>query len=89
MIPALSLSPGTSPVHAACLDAGKLKPMGQVQHTICLFFGFFLVLYMCVCMYLKGEGQREREKVRIPSRLCAVSTDPDAGLDLMNHEIMT
>ena len=31
-----------------------------------------------------GEGQREGE--RIPSRLHA---EPVAGLDLMNHEIMT
>ena len=38
-----------------------------------------------------GEGQRERERERerIPSRLHAVSTGPDRGLDLMNLEIMT
>ena len=30
-------------------------------------------------------GQRER----IPSRLCTVSTEPDAGLEPMNHEIVT
>ena len=34
-----------------------------------------------------GEGQRGRE--RIPSRLHAVSTDPDVGLESTNHEIMT
>ena len=33
------------------------------------------------------ESERERE--RIPSRLHAVSTEPDMGLDLKNHEIMT
>ena len=32
-----------------------------------------------------GEEQRET----IPSRLYAVSTEPDMGLDLMNREIMT
>ena len=32
-----------------------------------------------------GEGRRER----IPSRFCAVSTESDTGLDLMNREIMT
>ena len=37
----------------------------------------------------EGEGQRERERERIPSRLCTVSTEPDAGLDPMGHEIMT
>ena len=36
-----------------------------------------------------GEGQRERERERIPSRLPMVSTEPHLGLDLMNHEIMT
>ena len=34
-----------------------------------------------------GKGQRERES-EIPSRFCTVSTEPDAGLDLMNSEIM-
>ena len=34
-----------------------------------------------------GEGQRERE--RNPSRLHAVSVEPDAGLHLTNHEIAT
>ena len=32
-----------------------------------------------------GAGQRKR----VPSRLCTASTEPDMGLDLMNHEIMT
>ena len=36
-----------------------------------------------------GEGQRERKRERLPSRLCAVSVEPDAGLDLTSHEIMT
>ena len=34
-----------------------------------------------------GEGQREGE--RIPSRLCAVSVEPDEGLDPIKSEIMT
>ena len=28
------------------------------------------------------EGQREKEKERIPSKLCIVSTEPNAGLEL-------
>ena len=32
---------------------------------------------------------RERERERIPSRLRVVSTEPDTGLHLMNHEIMS
>ena len=36
----------------------------------------------------KGRG-RERGRGRISSRLCAVSAEPDIGLELANHEIMT
>ena len=39
-------------------------------------------------MHKWGRG-REREKERIPSRLQAVSAEPDAGLKLTNCEIMT
>ena len=41
-----------------------------------------------------GEGQRERERERererdrIPTRLCAVSAEPNSGLKLMNSETM-
>ena len=35
------------------------------------------------------QRERERERERIPSRLCTVSTEPDAGLDLTVCEIMT
>ena len=34
-----------------------------------------------------GKG-REKETERIPSRLHAVIAEPDAGLDLVNREIM-
>ena len=36
-----------------------------------------------------GKGQRERVRERIPSRLHAVSTEPNAGLHPTNREIMT
>ena len=36
-----------------------------------------------------GEREREREREKIPSRLCAVSAEPDVGLELTNCEIMT
>ena len=37
-----------------------------------------------------GKGrEREGERERIPSSLQAVSVEPDPGLELMNHEIMT
>ena len=34
----------------------------------------------------QGEGDKESEA---GSRLCAVSTEPDVGLELTSHEIMT
>ena len=37
-----------------------------------------------------GEGQREREREESnPSKLHAVSTEPEAGLHLTNHKIVT
>ena len=33
-----------------------------------------------------GAAQRERRRETIPSKLSAVSKEPAAGLDLMNHE---
>ena len=36
-----------------------------------------------------GEGQRQRERQRIPSRHFPVSATPHVGLELMNPEIMT
>ena len=36
-----------------------------------------------------GEGQRQRERERIPSRLCAVTTEPDMGLGPADLEIAT
>ena len=37
--------------------------------------------------YEPGRCRERRE--RIPSRLRAVSTEPDVGLELRNHKIMT
>ena len=34
-------------------------------------------------------GKRQRGREKIPSRLHAVNTEPDTGLDIMNGEIMT
>ena len=37
----------------------------------------------------RAERERENERERIPGRLCAVSAEPNVGLDLMNREFMT
>ena len=36
----------------------------------------------------QGRG-RERRRERIPSRLRAVSTEPDVGLERTNHDVVT
>ena len=45
------------------------------------------------CVSVRGReqrrGQKEKERERVPSRLRTVSTELDAGLELMNREIMT
>ena len=40
-------------------------------------------------MCKQGEGQRDRGRERIPSRLYTVSKEPDVGLDPTNCEIVT
>ena len=35
------------------------------------------------------EGQRRKERERIPNRLHAVNAEPNAGLGPVSHEIMT
>ena len=37
----------------------------------------------------ESERERERERENTPSRLHTVSAEPNMGLELMNHEIMT
>ena len=37
----------------------------------------------------RERAEKDRERERIPSRLHAVSTEPDAGLEPTNHKIMT
>ena len=38
---------------------------------------------------VQRERERERERERLPSRLHTASTEPDMGLQLINHEVMT
>ena len=55
-----------------------------------LFLSFFF--YKCLFIFeteSASRGEAERKRERISSRLCTVSTEPDEGLNLTNHEIMT
>ena len=39
---------------------------------------------------MSGEGtERERDRERIPRRLCSVRVEPNMGLELTNLDIMT
>ena len=35
------------------------------------------------------EGETETETERIPSSICAASTEPEGEIDLTKHEILT
>ena len=55
-----------------------------------LFFVLFLFLMFIFERESVQEGwEKERGGQRIQSRLCTDSREPNAGLKLMNHEIMT
>ena len=59
---------------------------------------FLKKIFFDVYLFLREERERDRVpggrgrvrgRQRLRSRLHAVSTEPDAGLELMDHEIMT
>ena len=50
---------------------------------------FYLKKFLNLFIERESRGGAEREGERIPSRLCAVSVELDAGIDPTNCEIMT
>ena len=56
--------------------------------TPCAFFKEIFIYFEREREHELGMG-RERGRQRIPSRLCADSKEPNTGLELTNHEIMT
>ena len=70
--------------------------MPSLRKVVCLFIHYFKNLLKKGLFILKerelknrGGAEREGERERIPCRIFTVSKEPDAGLELMNHEIMT
>ena len=61
----------------------------QVIHSFIHSFILNVYLFIFREKVCASAGGAERDGKRIPSRLCALSAEPDMGLDLMNREIMT
>ena len=72
------------------------------QQVLFLFFSKFilrererararsLALSLSLSLSLSSRGRaRERGRKKIPSRLHTVSAEPDVGVDVTNHDIMT
>ena len=53
-----------------------------------------LIFLKSVYLFREGEkreskgGQRERRRERIPSRVCAVSSESDPGLDVLRFQML-
>ena len=84
---------GSSKERGKKRQSPRAKPCSRIQNGGEL--GEFAMNLFFKCLFIYFEGRRgrkrgrERERDRIPSRLDAVSTEPDVGLDLTNREIMT
>ena len=59
---------------------------GSPTCQVCNFFFFKFIYFEEEIMQARG---RERRRERNPSRLCAVSAEPYAGLELSSCEIVT
>ena len=58
---------------------------GNIKANMIIFLDLFILRER-----ESGRGaERERERQRIPSRLCTVSAEPSVGLKLINCDIMT
>ena len=78
---------------------GSINSWKRDPHTLLFAWHIGDTLYMFLkCLFSfererEGEHEwgrsRERGRHRIRSRLQAVRTEPDVGLELMNHKIMT
>ena len=79
------------------LQSWKMQNISERNWRFILFIYLFLKLFLNVCLFLR-ERQRQRAswaereedtESKAASRLWAVSTEPNAGLELMNGKIMT
>ena len=86
---------GTTVEHVFWPVQQMLSP--QWNHWFLLFTSLPTSFFLSLFIYLRetetvqvGEGQRESKRGRIPSRVCTVSAEPDAGLEPMkpwDHDV--
>ena len=69
-----------------CDERPSVQVIRLLKHGLNILFIFF---FSGLFRERVGEGQKERKRERIPTRLCAVGQKPDAGFSLTNCEIMT
>ena len=54
-----------------------------------IFFKSSFILREIESEWGREQRVREKEREKTPSKLCTVSAEPNVGLELTNHEIMT
>ena len=70
-----------------CRDSPADVTLGLLMYLF--IFNVYLFLKERECTRTGGGGAGGGGKQRIQSGLCADSSEPDVGLELMNREIMT
>ena len=84
--------------HSALLRNGEKEILRGTGIFTSLSLYVSVFLFLNVYLFLRdrerkstngGGAERERERDRIPSRLHAIGTEPDSGLELTNREIVT
>ena len=76
-------------LHLARGRTGIQKPGTHATACACNCWAqIHVVLFLFIFRERERRRGRGRERERIPSSLCAVSTEPDVGLDPTNCEIM-
>ena len=79
-----------------CLELAQGTLLSYLPRNKCFFkvTAFFLSFFFNVYLFLRErestsrQGHREKEtESEAGSRLCAMSTEPNMGLELTNHEI--
>ena len=92
MVPSGSDTWNSLPIGAEVAWVQKVQKHSSVYYLFvcfCLFLFFVLKFHLFILREREQAAEGQREGERIPSRLYTISVEPDAGLDLMNHEIMT